>query len=168
MAPNANIVAQKVLNASGSGYSTDVANGLVRAANAGASVINLSLTFGNTPELVSAINYAAGKGAFIVWAGGNSAQNLLGGASTRGLTAAAVVSRVGEVRQNGDGQYAPEEIPRMVGPILANTADVVTESVRLVQSKLLRAEREPTAMRCNMGTRALRERAYESESESGV
>ncbi|MCA3099510.1 MAG: S8 family peptidase [bacterium] len=103
MAPNANIVAQKVLNASGSGYSTDVANGLVRAANAGAGVINLSLTFGNTPELVAAINYAAGKGAFIVWAGGNSAQNLLGGASTRGLTAAAV-SRlvfVGSVNASG-------------------------------------------------------------------
>ena len=103
MAPNANIVAQKVLNASGSGYSTDVANGLVRAANAGASVINLSLTFGNTPELVSAINYAAGKGAFIVWAGGNSAQNLLGGANTRGLTAAAVsrLVLVGSVKASG-------------------------------------------------------------------
>lgn len=104
MAPNANIVAQKVLNASGSGYSTDVANGLVRAANAGASVINLSLTFGNTPELVSAINYAAGKGAFIVWAGGNSAQDLLGGASTRGLTAAAVsrLVLVGSVNASGN------------------------------------------------------------------
>ena len=26
---------------------------------------------------------------------------------------------------HGDGQYAPEEIPRMVEPILSNTADVV-------------------------------------------
>jgi hypothetical protein len=47
-------------------------------------------------------------------------------------------------------------------------ADVVTESVRLVQSKHLRGRVRPTAMRCNMGTRVLRERAYESESESGV
>ena len=90
VAPNANIVAEKVLNASGSGYSTDVANGITKAANAGASVINLSLTFGNTSDLVTAINYAAAKGAFIVWAGGNSAAALLNGANTNGLTATAV------------------------------------------------------------------------------
>lgn len=89
-APDANIVAQKVLNASGSGYSADVANGIVAAATAGASVINLSLTFGNTADVVSAINYAASKGAYIVWAGGNSAQALLGGASTSGLSASAI------------------------------------------------------------------------------
>jgi hypothetical protein len=79
-----------VLNASGSGYSTDVANGLIKAANAGASVINLSITFGNTADIVAAINYAAGKGAFIVWAGGNDGRALLGGASTAGLTSTAV------------------------------------------------------------------------------
>ena len=90
VAPNANIVAEKILNASGSGYSTDVANGLIKAANAGASVINLSLTFGNTADVVAAINYAAGKGAFIVWAGGNSATTLLAGANTAGLSAAAI------------------------------------------------------------------------------
>jgi hypothetical protein len=90
VAPNANIFAEKVLNAAGSGYSTDVANGLRKAADAGATVINLSLTFGNSADLVSAINYAAGKGAYIVWAGGNSAQTLLGGANTTGLTAAAI------------------------------------------------------------------------------
>lgn len=90
VAPNANIVAEKVLSAAGSGYSTDVANGLKKAADAGATVINLSLTFGNSSDLVAAINYAAGKGAFIVWAGGNSAQALLNGANTNGLTAAAI------------------------------------------------------------------------------
>ena len=90
VAPNANIVAEKVLNASGSGYSTDVANGLRKAADAGASVINLSLTFGNSADLVAAVNYAASKGSFIVWAGGNSAAALLGGANTSGLSAAAI------------------------------------------------------------------------------
>ncbi len=84
VAPNANIVAEKVLNASGSGYSTDVANGIIRAANAGATVINLSLTFMNSADIANAVNYAAGKGAFIVWAGGNSAANLLNGAATAG------------------------------------------------------------------------------------
>ncbi|WP_345532536.1 S8 family peptidase [Viridibacterium curvum] len=90
VAPNANIVAEKVLNASGSGYSTDVANGLRRAADAGARVINVSITYGNTADIVSAINYAASKGAFVVWAGGNSSQNLLSGSATTGLTAQAV------------------------------------------------------------------------------
>lgn len=90
VAPNANIVAKKVLNASGSGYSTDVANGVRKAADAGASVINVSITYGNTADMVAAINYAASKGAFIVWAGGNSNVALLNGANTNGLTAQAI------------------------------------------------------------------------------
>ncbi|SCK14163.1 S8 family serine peptidase [Vogesella sp. LIG4] len=90
VAPLANIVAEKVLNAQGSAYSTDVANGVRKAADAGATVINLSLTFNNDAATVQAINYAAAKGAFIVWAGGNSAANLLGGANTSGLTDVAI------------------------------------------------------------------------------
>ena len=90
VAPNANIVAKKVLNANGSGYSMDVANGVRKAADAGAGVINVSITYGNTADMVSAINYAAAKGAFIVWAGGNSNTTLLRGVSTGGLTPQAI------------------------------------------------------------------------------
>ncbi|MBK1680495.1 S8 family peptidase [Rhodocyclus tenuis] len=90
VAPAANIVAEKVLNAAGSGYSTDVASGVRKAADAGAGVINVSITYGNDAATVAAINYATAKGAFIVWAGGNSAQNLLNNASTSGLTATAI------------------------------------------------------------------------------
>jgi hypothetical protein len=90
VAPDANIIAEKVLNAAGSGYSTDVASGIKKAADAGAAVINVSITYGNTAEMVAAINYAAAKGAMIVWAGGNSAQTLLAGANTNGLTTAAI------------------------------------------------------------------------------
>ncbi|MBF0460848.1 MAG: S8 family peptidase [Magnetococcales bacterium] len=90
VAPNANIAAEKVLNAAGSGYDTDVANGITKAANAGAAVINLSLTYMNDPAIVSAINYAASKGAFIVWAGGNSAAALVANANTTGLTDTAI------------------------------------------------------------------------------
>lgn len=90
VAPSANIIAQKVLNSSGSGYSTDVANGIIKAANAGASVINVSITYANTADIVSSINYAASKGAYIVWAGGNSAANLLQNADTYGLSDAAL------------------------------------------------------------------------------
>ena len=90
VAPAANIIAEKVLNAAGSGYSTDVANGVRKAADAGAGVINVSITYGNDANTVAAINYAAAKGAFIVWAGGNSAQNLLNNLNTSGLTQVAI------------------------------------------------------------------------------
>ena len=87
VAPKATIIAEKVLNASGSGYDTDVANGVVKAADAGAQVINLSLSYIPTTAVINAMNYATAKGAIIVWAGGNSAAALNGGANTTGLTA---------------------------------------------------------------------------------
>ncbi len=90
VAPDANLIAEKVLNAAGSGYSTDVANGIKKAADAGAAVINVSITYGNGADIVAAINYAAAKGAMLVWAGGNSSQTLLNGANTNGLTPAAI------------------------------------------------------------------------------
>lgn len=90
MAPNANIVAEKVMKSNGIGYTTDVTSGIKKAADAGASVINVSLGYLNTADLIQAINYAASKGSFVVWAGGNSAQALLSGASSYGLTPGAI------------------------------------------------------------------------------
>jgi subtilisin family serine protease len=89
VAPAATIIAEKVLNASGAGYDTDVANGIVKAANAGAQVISLSLTYIPSASVVNAINYAAAKGAVTVFAGGNSSAPLDGGGNTVGLTSAA-------------------------------------------------------------------------------
>jgi subtilisin family serine protease len=90
VAPMATILSEKVLNASGSGYDADVANGIIKAANGGAQVISLSLTYTPTAAIVNAINYAAAKGATIVYAGGNSSQAINGGANTVGLTATAL------------------------------------------------------------------------------
>ncbi|MEC4589426.1 S8 family serine peptidase [Nitrospirillum amazonense] len=90
VAPKATILSEKALNVSGSGTDTDVANGIVKAADAGAKVINLSLTYLPTNTIVTAINYAAAKGAVLVFAGGNSATVLNGGANSTGLSAAAL------------------------------------------------------------------------------
>lgn len=90
VAPYATIISEKVLNANGSGYDIDVANGIQEAVNAGAQIINLSLTYSPTRRIVSAINYAALRGAIIVFAGGNSATTLLGGANSSGFTAEAL------------------------------------------------------------------------------
>lgn len=76
VAPNANIIALKSLNAMGSGYSTDVVNGINKASASGASVINLSLTYMPSPDVVAAVNTAASRGSFIVWAGGNESTPL--------------------------------------------------------------------------------------------
>ena len=90
VAPMATIVEEKALNDKGSGTTTDVANGIVKAVNAGAQVVNLSLTYAPTADIVSAINFAASKNAIVVFAGGNSSQALNGGANSTGFTAAAL------------------------------------------------------------------------------
>ena len=90
VAPMATIVEEKALNDKGSGTTADVANGIVKAVNAGAQVVNLSLTYAPTSDVVSAINYAASRNAIIVFAGGNSSQALNGGANSTGLSAAAL------------------------------------------------------------------------------
>jgi subtilisin family serine protease len=92
VAPGVTILPVKVLNAQGSGYFTDVARGIRYAADHGVGVVNLSLTFGMTSEMVSAMNYAASKGVVMVYAGGNSATAFLANGVYTGLSADAVKS----------------------------------------------------------------------------
>jgi subtilisin family serine protease len=102
VAPLATVISEKALNAQGSGTDLDVANGLKKAADAGAKVINLSLTYIPSPSVVAAINYAAAKGATVVFAGGNSSVALNGGSNSTGLSAAALTHLVfvGSVNAN--------------------------------------------------------------------
>jgi len=90
VAPQAEIIVEKVLDSTGSCSSLDLANGIRKAADAGASVINVSISYSNDRVTVAAINYAAGKNAFMVWAGGNESSDLLDGSNTRGLTPDAI------------------------------------------------------------------------------
>ncbi|MCE9507048.1 MAG: S8 family serine peptidase [Alphaproteobacteria bacterium] len=90
IAPAATILPVKVLDAKGSGYVYDVAEGITYAVDHGANVLNLSLTFVPTANIITAINYAASKNAIIVFAGGNSKQALLSNAKIYGFTDAAI------------------------------------------------------------------------------
>jgi hypothetical protein len=73
VAPNAQIMPLRVLNASGAGSYSDVAPAIVYAADNGAQVINLSLG-GLNPSMTleSAINYAISKGVIVIASAGNS------------------------------------------------------------------------------------------------
>lgn len=79
VAPGVTIVAIKAMSRAGSGYESDIANGLMKAADSGASVINLSLTYAPTLRIAAAMQYAALKGAVIVFAAGNEGVDLSGG-----------------------------------------------------------------------------------------
>ncbi len=78
IAYNSSIMPVKVLDASGSGASDVIANGIYYAADNGAQVINMSLgsSFLST-TIETACNYAKSKGVTIVCAAGNSGRNVL-------------------------------------------------------------------------------------------
>ncbi len=101
VASQATILSVKIAQASGSAYTTDENTGIRTAADRGAQVINLSYGSFLGPkdtasyayynaQLVSAINYAASKGATIVIAAGNSGTTFMGNVDATGFTAAAL------------------------------------------------------------------------------
>jgi subtilisin family serine protease len=82
VAPGAKILPVRVLDASGSGNTDDIAAGIRYAADQGAKVMNLSLgmqsgvgeavkVIGALDPIYSAIDYAYSKGAVVVFAAGN-------------------------------------------------------------------------------------------------
>lgn len=78
VAPNAQIMPLRVLDASGIGAYSDVAAAIVFAADNGAQVINLSLG-GAYPSSVleDAVNYAAARGVLVIAAAGNTGGSVL-------------------------------------------------------------------------------------------
>ncbi|MEU3452433.1 S8 family serine peptidase [Micromonospora sp. NPDC006766] len=68
----ARVMPVKVLGANGSGYDSDVARGVIWAADHGATIINMSLGGpADNRALHDAVSYATGKGAVVVAAAGN-------------------------------------------------------------------------------------------------
>jgi subtilisin family serine protease len=78
VAYNAKIMPVRVLDAKGTGYSTDIANGIRYAANNGADIINLSLGgIAVMPDVEDALTYALGKGVLVAMAAGNNYATVL-------------------------------------------------------------------------------------------
>ena len=73
VAPRAKLFAAKVLNSSGSGYVSDLVEGIASCIDNGADVINMSLsTSSNSTVLRNAIETAYNAGVIVVAAAGNS------------------------------------------------------------------------------------------------
>lgn len=73
VAPNVRLMPVKVLDSSGSGSYSDVANGIIFAVNNGANIINLSLGgYSGNSTLASAVQYANSNGVLVIAASGNA------------------------------------------------------------------------------------------------
>ncbi|MDY7090471.1 MAG: S8 family serine peptidase, partial [Actinomycetota bacterium] len=76
IAPHSKIMPVRVLGANGSGYMSDAAEGIIWAADHGASVINMSLgSSSKVTAVTNAIAYARSKGVVVVAAAGNDRAN---------------------------------------------------------------------------------------------
>ena len=71
-APGVRILPVRVLDANGNGLSSNVAAGIIWAADHGARVINMSLGGGASPGIETAMRYALDKGAVVLAAAGNN------------------------------------------------------------------------------------------------
>jgi len=109
-APGVRILPVRVLDANGTGFSSDVAAGIVWAADNGARVINVSL--GSTSPSTGtqiAIQYALSKGALVLAAAGNGAQSgnapLYPGAFPEAVAVGSVDSNLSRSAFSNHGSY---------------------------------------------------------------
>ena len=72
VAPKAKIMAIKVLNKRGRGYTDDIAAGIEYAADNGADIISMSLGGGYSSFIGDAVDYATSKGVLVIASAGNS------------------------------------------------------------------------------------------------
>jgi type VII secretion-associated serine protease mycosin len=115
-APGVKILPVRVLDENGSGFSSNVAAGIIWATDHGARVINLSLG-GTTPSdgTRAAIQYANSKGAIVLAAAGNGAQSgnqpLYPGAFPETVAVAAVDQNLNRAPFSNYGSYVDIAAP---------------------------------------------------------
>lgn len=73
LAYDTKIIPMRVLNEDGNGYNSDVVNGIIKATDLGADVINMSLG-GVSNDFESAVNYARNLGVSVVASNGNAGE----------------------------------------------------------------------------------------------
>ena len=101
-APGAQIMPVRVLDASGSGNSSDVAEGIIWAADHGAKVINLSLGGGPSSGMQIAMQYAWSKQVLTFAAAGNSYQDGNQPSYPAAYPEAIAVAAIDQSRQHAD------------------------------------------------------------------
>jgi len=100
VAPDAEVMSIKVLNESGSGFVSSIANGIRYAVDNGADIVNLSLGGGFSSAIASAISYAASNDVLIVAAAGNESSSVPGNPASLSRSLDNVLS-VGAYDSNG-------------------------------------------------------------------
>jgi hypothetical protein len=113
-APGVHILPVRVLDATGSGSTSNVAAGIIWAADNGARVINLSLGGGASQGMHDAIIYAVNKGAVVLAAAGNSgdgAAPVYPGAFDESIAVAAIDSNRTRASFSNTGSYVDIAAP---------------------------------------------------------
>ncbi|HEX5095587.1 MAG TPA: S8 family serine peptidase, partial [Acidimicrobiia bacterium] len=113
-APGVNILPVRVLDANGSGSTSNVAAGIIWATDHGARVINLSLGGGESQGMHDAIIYAVNKGVVVLAAAGNSgdgAAPVYPGAFNESIAVAAVDSNRNRASFSNTGSYVDIAAP---------------------------------------------------------
>jgi type VII secretion-associated serine protease mycosin len=114
-APSVRILPVRVLDGSGSGVSSNVAAGIIWAADHGAQVINLSLGGGVSPALQIAMQYALRKGAVVVAAAGNNGASgndpVYPGAYPEAIAVGAFDSHLARASFSNTGTYVDVSAP---------------------------------------------------------
>lgn len=106
--PECRLMPVRVIGAGGTGFVSDIAEGIVYAADNGAKVINLSLGGPGSAALESALNYAWAKGAFLTCAAGNAGTSATANAYPAAYAACfAVAATTSADARAGFSNYGP-------------------------------------------------------------